>query len=287
MYIRLKLLSILYFPFLADFPHKIIASPGLMMTLTLAGTMFVFWNMENFKKINLRQNKWKHALINSLFVLAAIPVQSIFTIAFVKVMQWDSYHHFGLLNLGGGINNPVLLAIISLVLLDLSEYIYHVIMHQVKLLWMLHLVHHSDLKVDVSTTLREHPGETFVRVGLSVFLGVPFEALLFRQWLQIISNVFAHSNIRLPEKINNIACLIFITPNLHSVHHHYKLPYTNCNYGDILSIWDRLFGTFIKLSADKVVFGIDTCMDVAENTNIKKLIILPFGKYRPTMVNKE
>jgi sterol desaturase/sphingolipid hydroxylase (fatty acid hydroxylase superfamily) len=123
-----------------------------------------------------------------------------------------------------------------------------------------------------------------VRVGLTVFwvflLGVPFEAFLFREWLQIMSNVFVHSNLRLPEKINDVLCLVFITPNLHHVHHHYKLPYTNCNYGDIFNIWDRLFGTFRKLSADKVIFGVDTCMDERENANIKNLILLPFGRYR-------
>ena len=258
------------------------------MVITLAVTMFIFWNIENSKGLTLNYKKWKHALVNSVFILTAAPLQFMFSIAFVKVMQWDAAHHFGLLNLGGGISNPVLLIIVSLLLLDLSEYVYHVIMHHVRYLWMFHLVHHCDRVVDVSSTLREHPGETFVRVGLTVLwvflLGVPFEAFLFRAWLQIISNVIAHSNLRLPEKINDVVCLVFITPNLHHVHHHYKLPYTNCNYGDIFSIWDRIFGTFCKLSVDKVIFGVDTCMDERENANIKNLIMLPFSKYRlPTV----
>ncbi|MEP6711575.1 MAG: sterol desaturase family protein [Ferruginibacter sp.] len=158
------------------------------------------------------------------------------------------------------------------------------IMHKVKSLWMFHLVHHSDSIVDVSTTLREHPGENFIRLCFTllwVFLtGAFFWALLLRQIVQSVTTLFAHMHYRLPEKTNTIIGLIFITPNLHHVHHHYRQPYTDSNYGDVLSIWDRLFGTFQKTTNENLIFGVDTYMKTRENSNFKTLIKLPFGKYR-------
>ena len=69
------------------------------------------------------------------------------------------------------------------------------------------------------------------------------------------------------------------------MHHHYQQPYTDSNYGDVLSIWDRLFGTFRTLSAEKTIFGVDSCMKECDNANFKNLIMMPFGKYRPAVVD--
>ena len=139
-------------------------------------------------------------------------------------------------------------------------------------------------------TLREHPGETLVRLLFSTFwvflLGAPFWVILFHQFVQIASNVFVHSNFRLSAKVNNLAGLLFITPNIHHVHHHYQQPYTDSNYGDILSIWDRLFGTFKKLELSGTVFGIDNYMNPEEIENFGNLVKIPFGNYRPQTVGK-
>ena len=149
---------------------------------------------------------------------------------------------------------------------------------------MFHVVHHSDNVVDVSTTLREHPGENFIRLCFTllwVFLtGAFFWALLLRQIIQTITTLFAHMHYRLPQKLNNFISLIFITPNLHQVHHHYQRPYTDSNYGDVLSIWDRMFGTFKKQPDEALIFGVDNYMQASEHSNFKKLIKIPFGKYR-------
>ena len=157
-------------------------------------------------------------------------------------------------------------------------------MHKFKRLWMFHVVHHSDNIVDVSTTLREHPGENIIRNLMTLvwlfFGGVVFWALLLRQLIQILSNIFSHINYRLPEKIDTIMGWVFITPNLHHVHHHYQQPYTDCNYGDVLSIWDRIFGTFKRLPFKDVLFGVDTYMDKNENGRYLSLLKIPFGKYR-------
>jgi sterol desaturase/sphingolipid hydroxylase (fatty acid hydroxylase superfamily) len=247
------------------------------------GLLFVSWNIENAAGVILNYKKWNHGLRNAIFIFTNIPGQLILGLLFIATIQWTNLHHFGLLY-ALPVHSSLLLFILTFILLDFGEYIYHVIMHKVKRLWMFHIVHHSDHIVDVSTTLREHPGENIIRLSFTllwVFLsGAAFWALILRQIIQIFSTLFAHINCRLPERIDTVVGLVFITPNLHQVHHHYQQPYTDCNYGDVLSIWDRMFGTFKKLPAEKLVFGVDTYMSKDDTRNFRAVFKIPFGKYR-------
>ena len=256
--------------------------------LTLfVGTLFICWNIENIAALTLDYKKWKHAFLNARFILTNSPIQILMGIAFVSTMQWTAKHHFGLAYYFPTFHSQFILFVVTFLLLDLGEYFYHVIMHKVKRLWMFHLVHHSDKVVDVSTTLREHPGENIIRLSFTllwVFLsGAVFWALVLRQIIQVFTTLFAHMNCRLPNKIDSVLGAVFITPNLHQVHHHYQQPYTDSNYGDVLSIWDRLFGTLKKLPSENVVFGVDTHMKTEDNGNFKSLFKLPFGKYRKSI----
>ena len=258
--------------------------PDSHRVILLVLTMFSFWTIENLIEFDGKYPKWKHFWVNAQFVLFAAPVQFLLGLAFVFTANWVTAHHFGLLYWVPGFSSPLANVVGTFIILDFCEYIYHVFMHTFKPLWMFHLVHHSDRVVDVSTTLREHPGETFIRLTfllLWVFLsGASFWAILFRQFIQIVANVFAHAHFRLPKKVDKILSWVIVTPNFHHVHHHFEQPYTNTNYGDVLSIWDRMFGTYSHLSAEKTVFGLDTYMDASENAYFKKLIKMPFGKYR-------
>jgi sterol desaturase/sphingolipid hydroxylase (fatty acid hydroxylase superfamily) len=242
--------------------------------------------LENSAALFAVHNKWKHAFLNSSFLFTNIPVQFAFGYLFAFVIHWTNSHHFGLMHYLPFVKNQFLFFFIAFVALDLGEYVYHVTMHKVKRLWMFHAVHHTDTFVDISTTVREHPGENLIRTCFAllwVFLsGAAFWVFFLRQIIQTGSTIFAHVNYRLPDRIDKYAGLIFITPNLHHVHHHYEQPYTDCNYGDVLSIWDRLFGTFRRLPVNKIIFGLDTFMDKKENSQYIKLIKIPFGKYRKT-----
>ncbi|MDP4284372.1 MAG: sterol desaturase family protein [Bacteroidota bacterium] len=250
-------------------------------------TLFLCWNIENIAALSLDYKKWKHAFLNARFILTNSPIQLLMGIAFVSTMQLTAKHHFGLAYYFPTFHSQFLLFVVTFLLLDLGEYFYHVIMHKVKRLWMFHLVHHTDKVVDVSTTLREHPGENIIRLSFTllwVFLsGAVFWALVLRQIIQVFTTLFAHMNYRLPNKMDSILGALFITPNLHQVHHHYQQPYTDSNYGDVLSIWDRLFGTFKKLPPENVVFGVDTHMENEDNSNFRSLFKLPFGKYRKNL----
>lgn len=256
----------------------------LVQAVFFAVIIIICWAIESVAGLFTDYRKWKHALLNAGFILTNIPVQFVLGLAFALVIHWTSIHHFGLMYLLPSVKSQFAFFLITFLLLDFGEYIYHVIMHKVKRLWMFHAVHHSDSIVDVSTTAREHPGENFIRTCFTllwVFLsGAVFWVLFLRQIIQTASTLFAHVNYRLPDRIDKYAGLIFITPNLHHVHHHYKQPYTDCNYGDVLSIWDRLFGTFGRLPANEVVFGLDTFIEEKETGRYLSLIKIPFGKYR-------
>ena len=249
-----------------------------------SATLFLCWNLEGIAGLTVGYKKWDHAYLNAKFVITNLPLQFLLGFTFAKVIQWTGIHHFGLIYHLPFMKNYFLLFIITFLFLDLGEYVYHLVMHKVNILWRFHVVHHSDNIVDSSTTLREHPGENTIRnifTLLWVFLGgVVFWALLLRQIIQIFSNIFSHVNYRLPQKLNDIVTLLFITPNMHHVHHHYQQPYTDCNYGDVLSIWDRMFGTFNRLSSSNTVFGIDIYMDKNTHSKYTSLLKMPFGKYK-------
>lgn len=252
--------------------------------IIFTGVLFIGWNVENYIGLGMEYKKWQHAFINAGFIATNIPLQGLLGLLFAAVIHFTARVHFGLLYLLHLQKRPFFLFLSTFVLLDFGEYLYHLLMHKIKRLWMFHLVHHSDPVVDVSTTLREHPGENLIRNAFTllwIFLsGAAFWTLLLRQLIQMVSNIFAHVHYSLPEKTANIIGLLFITPNLHHVHHHYRQPYTDCNYGDVLSIWDRLFGTYCNLPVKDIVFGVDTHMDRADHSNIKSLVKIPFGRYR-------
>ncbi len=265
-----------------NFEHFILQHGEKLQLYIFIGIFFITWNIENFAGVIFNYKKWKHAFVNAPFIFTNMPGQLLLGIAFVKIIEWTSSHQFGFLYFFNISQNSFLLFLLSFIFLDFGEYVYHVIMHKVKKLWVFHLVHHSDNVVDVSTTLREHPVEGIIRLSFTllwVFVsGTLFWVLILRQIIQVFTTLFAHMNLRLPEYLDRIIGLIFITPNLHQVHHHYQQPYTDSNYGDVLSIWDRLFGTFKRLPKEDLVFGIDTHMKNEDSLSFKSLFKIPFRK---------
>jgi len=247
-----------------------------------AAIITLLWFAEVLVATDGLRSKWRHSSVNLLFIFTALPVQLFLTGFILIISKWANFNHWGLLNLMHWHTKGLGYYITAFVLLDLCEYIYHVTMHKFDALWKFHLVHHSDLKVDVSTTVREHPCETFIRtcfLTLWVFiLGPIIGVLIIRQIFQTFSNIVAHTEFRLSDRVNKIVSILFITPNLHHVHHHYRLPYTDCNYGDVLSIWDRIFGTLGELDREDTHFGIDTHMDENVNSKFINIVRIPFQK---------
>ncbi|MBI5428502.1 MAG: sterol desaturase family protein [Nitrospinae bacterium] len=154
--------------------------------------------------------------------------------------------------------------LLTLVFLDLMIYIQHVVVHMVPFFWRFHVVHHSDLDLDVSSGLRFHPveilGSMLYKVGLVLLLGpAPLAAMTFEAVLNGMSQ-FTHSNIRLPAPLDNALRWAFVTPDMHRIHHSVEARETNSNFGFNLSLWDRLLGTYIHDAAKpqpEIVIGVE------------------------------
>jgi sterol desaturase/sphingolipid hydroxylase (fatty acid hydroxylase superfamily) len=193
-------------------------------------------------------------------------------------------NQFGLLNI---FHLPLWMELIAgIMMLDLlTSYLPHYIQHKVKWMWKFHLVHHTDNWVDASTANRHHPGETVISllflIAAIFIIGVPAWLVILHQFIAAVFSQFVHANISLPVKLDNAISWIFISPNMHKVHHHDTQPLTDTNYGNIFSFWDRLFGTFAKSDISKLKYGIDTHPLEKEHNNMRKLLAIPFEEYRP------
>lgn len=259
--------------------------PPLHRTLILVGGITFFWILEGIVPLfSVKYKKWRHALPNLFFTLTTIIVN--FPLAFVllKTSDWTVANNFGVINWLPEM--PLwLYVILGVMLLDfIGAYTAHWVEHRVKPLWMVHLVHHSDHHVDTTTANRHHPLESVVRylfTLLGVFIvGAPVGIIMLYQSLSVVLSQFNHANIKLPVNVDRAISWLIISPDMHKVHHHYKLPYTDSNYGNIFSIWDRMFGTYMAFDRDKIVYGVDTFPDEKENTSIKGLLKQPFHTYR-------
>ncbi len=263
--------------------------PSLHRSMILIGGITFFWFLEGFFPLfRFSYKKWRHAIPNFFFTLTTIVINFFLAFLLLSTSDWAVANDFGILHWIPEIPlwGEVLLGV---VLLDfLGAYLPHYVEHRVKPLWMIHLVHHSDHKVDTTTANRHHPLESLVRFTftlLGVFLvGAPVGIIMLYQALSVMASQFNHANIKLPRRIDLWISYVLVSPDMHKIHHHYRLPYTDTNYGNIFSIWDRLFGTFAKFDRDKIVYGVDVFPDENKNSKVGSLLKQPFDKYqRPTM----
>jgi sterol desaturase/sphingolipid hydroxylase (fatty acid hydroxylase superfamily) len=259
--------------------------PSSHRSAILVGGIVFFWLIEgNWPLFQFGYNKWRHAGINFFFTLTTILVNFPLAFILVKASTWAVAHQFGILHLIP--NLPIAIqALVGLLLLDLiGAWTAHWIQHQVKFLWRFHIIHHADPFVDTTTANRHHPGESFVRfifTALAILItGAPMWMIFLYQSLSVVLSQFNHANIILPRRLDALVSVIFVTPNMHHIHHHYIQPYTDSNYGNIFSVWDRLFGTFTKLDQQKIIYGIDTYPQPAENSRVSNLLRIPFQRYR-------
>lgn len=264
--------------------------PSSHRSLILVGGITVFWLIENtFPLFQMKYKKWNHAGINFFFTFTTIIVNFVLAFILIKTAYWTTQNHFGILNWLPEI--PIwLYTIIGLLLLDLiGAYLAHFTQHKVKVLWRFHLIHHTDTWIDTTTANRHHPGESVIRFIFTAFgvllVGSPMWMVFLYQSLSVVASQFNHANISMPEKLDTVLSYFIVSPNMHKVHHHYVLPYTDSNYGNIFSVWDRLFGTFTTLPKENLIYGVDTHMLPDENNRLKNLLNIPFQKYKSVKNN--
>ena len=259
--------------------------PSSHRSLILVGGITIFWLIENtFPLFRMQYRKWHHAGINIFFTITTIIVNFILAFILIKTAAWTTENNFGILQWLPKI--PIwLYTLIGLLLLDLiGAYLAHFIEHKIKFLWRFHLIHHTDIWIDTTTANRHHPGESIIRFLFTtagvLIVGSPMWMVFLYQSLSVVASQFNHANISLPTKLDVFLSYFIVSPNMHKVHHHYVLPYTDSNYGNIFSVWDRLFGTFTTLAKEDLVYGVDTHMAPEEHNKLKNLLQIPFQKSR-------
>lgn len=265
--------------------------PSRDRSLILAGGIAFFWLIETaFPLFRFSYKKWKHAGINVFFTLTTIIVNFALAFILLQTSRWTQDNHWGMLSFIDQI--PLIgYAIIGLLGLDLiSAYFIHWLEHKVRFMWRFHLIHHTDIHVDTTTANRHHPGESvfrFIFTTLAVLiLGAPVWLIMLYQAMSVVLSQFNHANISLPEKLDKWLSLAIVTPNMHHVHHHYVLPQTDSNYGNIFSIWDRIFGTFTYMEQADIRYGIDTHLEENEHSKVSKMLKIPFEPYRTPVGGK-
>ncbi len=196
------------------------------------------------------------------------------------VAQAAATRDWGLLHL---LNLPPAIKIVAAILaLDLVIYLQHLMFHAVPLLWRLHMVHHADLDIDVSTALRFHPIEILLSMGIKIAtvaaLGPPVTAVVIFEVVLNSTAMFNHANLKLPLSLDRFLRLLVVTPDMHRVHHSVIIRETNSNFGFNFPWWDRIFGTYRAQPVrghNRMTIGLSQFRDQA-GLGFFHLLALPF-----------
>jgi sterol desaturase/sphingolipid hydroxylase (fatty acid hydroxylase superfamily) len=243
-------------------------------------TVLVFcWVLERLVPLaDLKYRKWKHAGVNFVFLGFTMVINFAFGFLILMVCGWTGTADFGLLAM---LDLPTWGALLVTVLaLDFfAQYVSHYMLHHIPVLFKFHRIHHSDTKVDATTGTRHHPGDFVVREIMSVFvvllLGAPLSFYVFYRMLTVFFGYTSHANIKFPRVLDRTLGWILITPNIHKFHHHEEQHWTDTNFGNIFSFWDRIFGTLVIDDPNKVVYGLDI-MDGSRDEDIGYQLKSPF-----------
>ncbi len=191
-----------------------------------------------------KAQRWTRNLL--IVAINTLTVRLLFPAAAVGLALVAAQQGWGLLNI---IALPQGLEVfLAVVALDFAIYLQHVLFHAIPALWRLHMVHHSDVDIDVTTGARFHPVEIvlsiLIKFAVILALGPSATAVIIFEILLNGAAMFNHSNIRIPPRIDRIMRLFIVTPDMHRVHHSVIKDETNSNFGFNLPWWDRLLGTY-------------------------------------------
>ncbi|HHL42504.1 MAG TPA: sterol desaturase family protein [Hellea balneolensis] len=244
---------------------------------------------ERKKRVEPRLLRWATNL--GIVVIYTIVLRLIFPVAAMGTAVYAQAHGYGLLNLVAlPIWGHILL---SAVVLDLAVYFQHIASHKVGIFWKFHQVHHADRDIDATTGIRFHPVEIVLsmlyKMLVVLALGPHVVGVFIFEVVLNGSAMFNHANIRLPLWLDKIVRTVFVTPDMHRVHHSIYREETDSNYGFNLSIWDRIFRTYIpnpKDGHEKMVIGLPMYQD-HKPSNLVWCLALPFHRKTNENLKKE
>lgn len=243
----------------------------------LAGFL-LFWSWESLAPYFPVRRRLRHAARNlAVAGINAIAIAVVFSTATVAVSEWSSSKAVGLLHLPA-FPEP-LRQVVAFLVLDAWTYCWHRANHRVPLLWRFHRMHHSDPSMDVSTATRFHIGEiaisSAVRLPVIVAAGIPLGVIVLYDFTLLLATQFHHANLGLPATLDRLLRYAVVSPNMHKVHHSRERVETDSNYSSVLSLWDRLFGTYRqKDDYHAIHFGVDG-LDQEHQQTVAGLLVTP------------
>ncbi|WP_161889419.1 sterol desaturase family protein [Pontibacter russatus] len=255
---------------------------GMPLLGMAAAALFV---LEAKRQLRRRTRpKMERLLENGSVAAAALPALRLLLVpGMYAAAQRAQAYNFGLLR-WLGLPKWVRYAA-GFLLLDYTNYLWHVLLHKSDLLWRFHNVHHSDLDLDLSTAWRFHIGENIAsvpyRATAIALIGVPAPLVLFYEVIFEGAAAFHHSNLRLPYRAERQLCKFIVTPRMHGIHHSIVARETNSNFSVIFSCWDRLHRSLrLNVPQDEITIGVPAYRDPQEQSP-KRLFMLPFERQRP------
>ena len=237
-----------------------------------------------------RAVRWSNNLglvfLNSFVLRLLFPAAAVGVTAFTAEQGWGLLNYYQL---------PLALSVVlAVITMDFIIYLQHVLVHAVPALWRLHRVHHADLDYDVTTGARFHPIEIIlsmlIKFAVIVVLGPPIVAVVIFEVVLNAMSMFNHGNVRLPLGLDRVLRLFVVTPDMHRVHHSVEDNEANSNFGFNLSIWDRIFGTYIaqpRGGHEAMSIGIHQYREPRQVSWLPGMLALPFiGKISGYAINR-
>ena len=222
------------------------------------------------------------AVNGAVAVLAMLVVRLAVVPVGIAVASAAQRHRFGVLHWVGA--PPVAAWVVGVLLLDYTMYVWHRLNHRVPLLWRFHLVHHTDLDLDVATALRFHAGELLLscgwRAAQMAAIGPPVALVIVFEMVFEAATAFHHSNWRLPEALDRALARLVVTPRVHGIHHSTLEGETNSNWSVVLTWWDWLHRT-LRLERPVAVPLVIGLPAYREPLGVGALLTLPFRRQRP------
>jgi sterol desaturase/sphingolipid hydroxylase (fatty acid hydroxylase superfamily) len=239
---------------------------GALLEIVVPMSAAKVWNLDR-RSANLGLTALSFASNWLLASLAAVAALSFRPAGLMARLAWPSWIE----------------VLTGIVIIDFSVgYLSHRTMHMWPPMWRFHQIHHNDPFVDVTTTYRTHPVETVWRFLFAIvpiwLLGIPAQAVVIQRLLQATNGVIEHANIRLWPPLDRVLSLVFVTPNVHKIHHSRKVAEANSNYANLVTLYDRLLGTYTPAErAAAVEYGLDDA-DPSKLGSFPALLSMPFQR---------
>src|SRR5262245_11576283 len=242
------------------------------------------------RRLVARPSRWPGNL--GLVAVDTILVRAVPVASAIAISNLAEARDWGLLRALGTVPTWAAVAV-SVVLLDLAVYLQHVLFHALPALWRLHRVHHTDPELDVTTGVRFHPVEILMSAGVKGAVVGALGARVVRVvGFDIVLNagsMFSHANLRLSGAADRLLRRLFVTPDMHRVHHSIDTAEMNRNFGFTLSLWDRLFGTYEaqpRMGHAAMVIGV-TGFDGPDVRTLRRLLVQPLLREREPRADRE